>query len=154
MPEGTYNLTIEGNEDFRFQEVSGEQNLGQFDRFVARSGDLDIETRITIIGSNPSSTIIDASFLGDRVLDVASGASLTLKNVTIFDGLLIESVTVGVFSESADELVVLQLGNIDTTPNGAAINVALGANVLVENSIISSSRSEVKGGAINNSGTL
>ncbi len=148
------------------------------------TGDLDIFGNITIIGEDPENTIISAEGLkrefrgfqiidddidvggvitpsitniytvGDRVFDVASGAILTLENVTIQDGLLIESDIVAVFSQAANQYVSLNIGNIDTTPNGAAINVDAGANVVINNSIIADSRSEEKGGGINNSGTL
>ena len=91
LPQGTYNLTIQGNEDFRFQEVGSDpENLGLFDRFVTRTGDIDIETRVTIIGESPANTIIDATTLGDRIFDVKEGGFLTLENVTVQNGRVIE----------------------------------------------------------------
>ncbi|HIK37032.1 MAG: hypothetical protein N3D76_09330 [Geminocystis sp.] len=50
LAPGTYTLTIQGNEDFRFQEQT-QPNLGLFDTFVTRTGDIDITTRITMRGS-------------------------------------------------------------------------------------------------------
>ncbi|MBD2394462.1 hypothetical protein H6G11_09370 [Cyanobacterium aponinum FACHB-4101] len=129
LPEGTYNLTIEGNEDFRFQEVSGEGNLGQFDRFVARSGDLDVETRITIIGSNPDNTVIDASLLGDRIFDVKQNGFLNLKNITIQNGS-----TTGTFTEENNDPI---------DPDsflGGGIRIAIGGGGKIENSVIQNNR--------------
>lgn len=98
--------------------------------------------------------------VGDRVFDIASGGILNLENVTVKDGILIEEQQIvvdtnndGIF-DSLDPREVIQIGNIDTVPNGAAINVEVGGTAIINNSIISDSISEVKGGGINNSGTL
>lgn len=182
LPTGFYNLTLQNILQPPTIDESS-VDFATLVESRKTTGDLDIFGNVTIIGEDPENTIISAIGLqrefrgfqiidedidvgggfssianiytvGDRVLDVASGAILTLENVTIRDGLLIESASAGVFSESADEFVSVRIGNIDTTPNGAAINVDLGANVVINNSVITNSRSEVRGGGINNSGTL
>ncbi len=50
---------------------------------LSLTGDLDITGDITIQGAGAGLTTIDASLLGDRVFDVKSGASLTLKDLTV-----------------------------------------------------------------------
>ena len=52
------------------------------------TGDLNVISgaRLTIIGAGTGATVIDASGLGDRVLSIASGASVTLSQLTITGG--------------------------------------------------------------------
>jgi CSLREA domain-containing protein len=52
------------------------------------TGDLNISTSVlvTISGAGKSKTRIDATGLGDRVLDVASGSSLTMQRLTVTGG--------------------------------------------------------------------
>jgi hypothetical protein len=98
--------------------------------------------------------------VGDRVFDVASGGILNLENVTVRDGLLIEEQEIVVdtnndgFFDFLDPRERIRIGNIDTVPNGAAINVEVGGTAIINNSIISDSISEVRGGGINNTGIL
>ncbi|BAQ60146.1 alkaline phosphatase [Geminocystis sp. NIES-3708] len=151
LPEGTYNLTIEGNQDFLFQEQS-ETNLGQFDNIVARSGDLDIETRITIIGSNPNNTIIDASTLGDRIFDVRENGFLSLQNITIQNG-----ITLGTFAEDSIEPL-----DPDSFAGGG-IRIDINGAGEINNSIIKGNQTRwdrvtqeanINGGGISNEGLL
>ena len=228
LAAGTYNLTIEGREDFRFQEQvgtpaetegvegddgqeeeqeetvdegengggdnggenqddtdngdngNGEEEaapdsvLGLFDNTVLRTGDLDINTRVTIVGEDPSNTIIDASALGDRIFDIKEGGNLILENVTLQGGL-----TQGTFAEGGPieqsldpdsflggAIRVLQNGELtvnnsilqentagwdgESSPanvNGGAIANLLGT-VQINNSIIRNNQSEVNGGGI------
>lgn len=238
LAAGTYNLTIEGNEDFRFQEQVGssaqegglegedqgeeqeeqeetvdeQENggngdnggedqedgengdngngdteepeapdsvLGLFDNTVLRSGDLDISTRLTIVGEDPSNTIIDAGMLGDRIFDIKEGGNLILENVTLQNG-----ITQGTFPEGGPvgtpdpdsflggAIRVLLNGEITinnsilqnnisgwdgaTSPanvNGGAIANLLGT-VRLNNSIIRNNRSEVNAGGIFNNGAM
>jgi hypothetical protein len=151
LPEGTHNLTIEGNEDFRFQEQST-TNLGQFDNIVARTGDIDIETRITIVGANPNNTIIDASGLGDRIFDVRENGFLTLQNVTVQNG-----ITLGTFTEENIEPL-----DIDSFAGGG-IRIDINGAGEINNSIIKGNQTRwdrvtdeanVNGGGISNEGLL
>ena len=72
LPAGTYMLSITGpNED---------SNL---------SGDLDISASVTLSGHAAADTIIDANTL-DRVLQVASGANVTLTNLTLRNGKVLD----------------------------------------------------------------
>ncbi len=52
------------------------------------SGDLNVDSAapLTITGSGPRATVIDAGGLGDRVLSVASGARLVLSRLSITGG--------------------------------------------------------------------
>lgn len=151
LGEGTYTLTLEGNEDFRFQEQSG-QNLGLFDQIVNRTGDLDIQTTLTIVGVSGTNTIIDASALGDRLFDVKSGGFLTLENVTLQNGRV-----TGTFEEA---------GNTTQDPDsflGGAIRVDVGGGADILSSTIKNNRTlwdgitdtaNVNGGGISNRGLM
>ena len=52
------------------------------------TGDLNVTgtTPLTIIGAGTGATVIDATGLGDRVLSVATGATVTLERLTITGG--------------------------------------------------------------------
>ena len=52
------------------------------------SGDLDVTgtTPLTIIGAGATASVIDATGLGDRVLSVGAGATVTLERLTITGG--------------------------------------------------------------------
>lgn len=184
LPSGTYNLTIQNILQPPTIDDST-PDLETLKESRKTTGDLDISGRISIIGEDPTNTIISGAGLqrsfigagggeetdtgsttrstfkvGDRVFDIASGGILNLENVTVKDGILIEEQQIvvdtnndGIF-DSLDPREVIQIGNIDTVPNGAAINVEVGGTAIINNSIISDSISEVKGGGINNSGTL
>lgn len=68
VPAGTYQLTLAGS-----------------DEDVAASGDLDVLGNVSIVGADPSTTIVDAGLL-DRVFDIGSSANVTLSNLTIQHG--------------------------------------------------------------------
>ena len=69
VPAGTYKLTIKGSGD--------DTNV---------TGDLDIRGEVSIQGASASTTIIDATGLGERVIDIWDSASTTLSNLTITGG--------------------------------------------------------------------
>ena len=151
LPAGTHTLTIQGNEDFRFQETSG-TNLGLFDNIVTRTGDLDIEIPITIRGADPENTIIDASNLEDRIFDVKENGFLTISNVTIQNG-----TALGTFEEDSND---------PPDPEsflGGGIRIAIGGSGIINSSIIKENHSRwdtitqeanVNGGGIANRGFL
>ena len=73
LPAGTYPITVPG---------ANEQS--------ALTGDLDVRDTtgtLTILGAGVSTTIIDASGLGDRIFDVWDGATLVAEDLTITGGL-------------------------------------------------------------------
>lgn len=175
LPAGTYNLTLQnilqppGIDD-------STPDLETLKESRKTTGDLDITGNITIIGDDPdpkniviSGKGLQRNFLGktsltdslrnftvgDRIIDVLPGGFLTLENVTLQDGLLIEeqSIFVDVNNDAFfDEGI--NIGNIDTVPYGAGINVSSGARAIINNSIIANNLSEVRGGGINNEGDL
>lgn len=151
LPAGTHTLTIQGNEDFRFQETSG-TNLGLFDNILTRTGDLDIEIPITIRGADPENTIIDASNLEDRIFDVKENGFLTISNVTMQNG-----TALGTFEEDSEE------PNDPDSFLGGGIRIALGGSAIINSSIIKENHSRwdtitdeanVNGGGIANRGFL
>ncbi len=66
LAAGTYTLTIGG---------AGED--------ASATGDLDVTEDLTIQGASAASTILSASGLGDRILQVASGVSLQVSDATL-----------------------------------------------------------------------
>ena len=71
LPAGTYRLTIGG---------SGEND--------SATGDLDIKGQLSIVGAGADRTIIDATGLNDRVMDIALGVSTELRGLKITGGLI------------------------------------------------------------------
>jgi hypothetical protein len=70
LPTGTYTLTRAGSAE----------NL-------ASTGDLDILQSLTLIGAGASSTIVNATGLGDRVLEISgTGTSAYLSGITVTGG--------------------------------------------------------------------
>lgn len=175
VPAGVYNLTIQNILQPPAIDDST-PDLATLTESRKTTGDLDISGRVTIVGEDPENTVISALGLqrtfagtntvtriftvGDRVFDVLSGGFLTLENVTVQDGLLIENQSIFVDTDGDGRIDTLapresiQIGNVDTIPNGAGINVSAGSRVIINNSIIANSLSEVKGGGINNDGEL
>jgi hypothetical protein len=151
LGEGTYELTIQGNEDLRFQEVSGE-NLGLFDQIVTRTGDLDVETTVKIIGASAGTTIINASGLGDRLFDVRSGGFLTLENVTVQNG-----TATGTFEEGTNDPLDPESflgGGIRVNPGGGA---RINSSIIKDNRTIwdgITDEANVDGGGISNRGLM
>jgi CSLREA domain-containing protein len=72
LPTGTYILSLAGPDE--------DLNL---------SGDLDISAPLTLNGHAAADTIIDANHL-DRVLQVLSGATVTLANLTLRNGKVLD----------------------------------------------------------------
>jgi CSLREA domain-containing protein len=52
----------------------------------AATGDLDVLADMTIVGGGASTTVVDASTLGDRILAVGSGHTLTISGLTLRNG--------------------------------------------------------------------
>ena len=92
---------------------------------AAATGDLDVVGDLTIEGAGVGETILDANLL-DRYFQVAQGASLTLRNVTIRNG--------------------------RETTGGAITN---NGTLILQNVVLTENASTLRGGAINNSfGTI
>lgn len=68
LPAGNYGLTLAG---------AGENN--------AASGDLDVKTKITLVGASSSTTSVNANSL-DRVFHVHPGANFTVQNLRVSGG--------------------------------------------------------------------
>jgi hypothetical protein len=126
---GTYNLAIQGNEDSIFSDAPG-----NVDDIVLRTGDLDVDRRITIVGISPQETIIDASSLGDRIFHVRSGGFLNVENVTIQGGSLVPEAP---------------------SPDGGGIYVESGAGATLKNTIVRDNDNNANnGGGIGNDGVI
>ncbi len=165
LAAGVYNLTIQGNEDSLFP--SDNPNLpGDVDDIVARTGDLDVQTRVRIVGAGAGQTILSASALGDRIFDVRDGGLLILDNITIEDG--IANNTLDENGSSGGGIRINENGtaiinnsiirNNSTAINGTDNNngggVANLGDTEITNSIISGNLSGDDAGGIYNTGTL
>ena len=71
VPGGTYALTITG---------AGED--------ANATGDLDVLENLSLVGAGSASTIVSAASLGDRVLQIANGTTVTVSDVTLSGGRL------------------------------------------------------------------
>ncbi|MEM6362931.1 MAG: DUF4347 domain-containing protein, partial [Planctomycetota bacterium] len=83
---GTYSLDIAGNDD------------------GSALGDLDINTDITIQGDSATTTIIDASAISDRIIEIRASGVLNVSNLTLTGGNSGGSQGAGVFVSSGRTL--------------------------------------------------
>ncbi|WPF87472.1 choice-of-anchor Q domain-containing protein [Cyanobacterium aponinum AL20118] len=98
---------------------------------------------------NPNPNLPSNLFtVGDRIFEVESGANLTLENLTIQDGLLINQTLISV------EEGIISIGNIDTLPNGAGLYVNTGARAILNNVVVANNKTEGQGGGIYNDGII
>jgi hypothetical protein len=160
---GTYNLTIASN-------ASGQGSSG---------GLYVTAPNLIIEGAGLGQTIINASGLGGRAFDVASGANLTLEGVTVTGGsagqnqdagAILNSGTVTIDNSSISGNSALVGGAIendgtltiddstisDNTSNeaGGAIANDVGATLTISDSTVSGNAAGGFGGGISNGGTL
>ena len=134
LPAGQYDLFIQGNEDLLFPTNDGNAP-GEVDNIVTRTGDLDIESNVRIIGAGADQTIISAENLGDRIFDVRDGGLLILENVTIQDGLV---------NNTIDE----------NGTSGGGIRIAATGSAVINNSIIRNNETAINATDNNNGGGI
>ncbi len=139
LPAGVIQLSISGtNED------------------AAATGDLDITSNVTITGAGAGVTFIDFNDL-DRLFDIFSGATVTIRDVTLRDGdvALISENGGGIRNAGTLTLEDSQLENLSALGGGAISSTASG-NVTIRRTTFTgnSSNGSNGGGAIINSGTL
>ena len=94
------------------------------------TGDLDIgelSGPLTIEGAGAGSSTIDATGLGDRIFDVAAGATVTIEGLTLTGGRA-PSAPDDTTSDGADGLPGQNGGGIDNAGNLTASNVTLTKN--------------------------
>lgn len=114
VPEGLYNLSVLGND-----------NSGLV-------GDIDIAGDLTMIGAGPGKTIINATGLNDRVIEVLGGGNLNLRGFTITGGEAINASGGGILANvnSALTLNYTVLQGNRATISGAGLFDGSGATVL------------------------
>ena len=139
VPAGDFNLTIEGTDENQ-----------------ALTGDLNLRRSMTILGSGPEQTIIDAGGL-DRVFDVVLG-NVILQGLTIQGGFVsseedaFEFYGGGIRNEANLTLVdTVVTGNVAASGAGVA---NYNGDLTVERSVVRSNGSEntLRGGGIFNHG--
>lgn len=108
---------------------------GTYDLTITADGSLDITSNIDIIGESAADTIISASFLGDRILNISSTGFLNLSNITLQDA-----------NVPTDEGVAIR--------DGGAILINPSGRVTLENTIIARNSTNGRGGGIANNGRL
>lgn len=136
LPAGNYALTAAGaGEDF------------------AASGDLDIRDDVTIIGAGAGTTTIDASGLGERIIQVFSGVNFNLSGVTLTGGSVTGSEDGGAIRSVGTVTIsdAVITGNSSQDDGGAINNSGV---MTISRSTLSNNTAGSSGGAIRNSGTL
>lgn len=114
------------------------------------AGDLDLVRPVTIVGTGETGSFLDASGLGDRVLDVAADADL--RHLTMLGG---SSVGTGGIVRATSGAVAIRGATLfgGRADDGGAVAVGDGATVSIDRSWISASRATDRGGALFVEGT-
>ncbi len=125
LAAGTYTLTIGG---------AGED--------AGATGDLDVREDLKIVGAGSATTIISAAGLGDRVLQVAAGVSLSISDVTLSGGRVIggtgvSAVAGGIWNDG--NLTLLRTVVTDNQAVGGAGSSATNAGSGTAGAILNSS---------------
>lgn len=157
IPTGNYVLTIAGNNEND-----------------ALTGDLDIADDLTLLGSNPFNTTIDANGL-DRVLHIVNDSALSVLGITVTGGSTTTQAGSGILVSNG-ELTVAYSRVRNSGPNSGIYVVSAAANLTINHSRIEnndgsglylqsdvttlilnstiSNNTGTNGGAISNSGTV
>jgi hypothetical protein len=135
LPAGYYSLTL--------SNVEGEDD---------HSGDLDIPngSKIQILGAGARSTVIDATGLGERVIDVHPTASLVLSRLTVSGGEAIGDSGGGIYTYKADLSLdqVAVRGNTATKSGSGGGLYVEESKVSITASLIADNRNSGDGGGI------
>jgi hypothetical protein len=162
LPEGTYMLTRAGHSED-----------------LAATGDLDVNGMgaLTVVGARTSSTIVDASGLGqigDRIFHVLAGANLNVSGLTIRNGRVVRAPFGpppippdhqigdggGIFNAGTMSITNSTVSGNVAWNSGAGIHNAAGATLTINDSMITANSSQQdaggnrKGGGVYNAGTL
>ena len=135
LPAGTYNLTRQGS--------------GEDDNVT---GDLDFDSFITLQGAGSGSTIIDASQLNDRAIDITNfGGTCAISGVTIRGGT--SSSDGGGVKVWADLTITDSvISNSTTTGSGGGIYNT--RSLILDNVTVTDNQADTDGGGIYSWGTL
>jgi CSLREA domain-containing protein len=121
---------------------SGAGGLGQ--------GDLDLTRRVTLVGVGETGAFIDASGVGDRVLDGSAG--VRLRHLTLLGGASVpDGGVVRVDGGTTRMTFVTVVGG--RAMDGGAIAVGEGAALRIDRSWLSAERASERGGALFVGGT-
>ena len=136
LPAGTYTLSITG--------IGEEDNA---------TGDLDIDSNITINGASASTTIIDGADI-DRVIHILNTADTTLNNLTIQNGSINSGddgydIGGGIYHQSSGQLTLSTVHVLDNFANFSGGGFANAGNATVTDCTISENRSEWGAGISN-----
>lgn len=135
LPAGRYALTIKGDEE--------DEN---------KTGDLDLTSKdeVTIAGAGARTTIIDATGLGDRVLDVRPGGSLAIVKTTVTGGSVEGENGGGIYAREST-LVLNQVSVRGNTSSGEGRGGGLGldsAKATIAATLIAENRNSGDGGGL------
>ncbi|MEA2422358.1 MAG: large repetitive protein, partial [Thermoleophilaceae bacterium] len=114
------------------------------------TGDLDIASDITIVGDCARTSIIDATGLGDRILEVLSG-TVDLQNVRLTNGNTSNS---GAGIDNHSTSLTLTNSQVDHNTGAGGIQNEDGATTHLVRSMVSDNSTTSSGGGITNYGTL
>lgn len=133
LPAGNYGLTIEPTGG-----TPGD------------SGDLNVGGELTIEGAGARKSVIDASAIKDRVLELEDGGTLTLIHLGVTGGNTSDGGG-GIYSENGEltlEGVAVTDNEADESGYGGGINIEEGGAVTIRNSVVSGNRNSGDGGGI------
>lgn len=108
---------------------------------AANAGDLDIVGKLTIRGAGQWATVLDASALGDRALDLLGG-DLTLEDMTIRGGRAEQGGGVRV---QDGNLTIVSCRFLENTAAGVAGSTGQGGGVYQDGGVLVVQRSEFRG---------
>jgi CSLREA domain-containing protein len=142
LPAGHYRLTLPPN---------GPDN--------GTAGELQFTGgNVQIVGASAATTTIDATGLGDRVLELPNGGTLSLSHLTITGGSVAGSNGGGIDDDGTANLTltdVAVLGNVSSQDGyGGGMSISSGSTVSIDDSLLADNENSGDGGAISTDGTL
>jgi len=108
-------------------------------------GDLDVARRVTLIGVGETGAFLDASGLGDRVLDVSAG--VRLRHLTLLGGSSVPDGGIIRVTTGTTRMTFVTLIEGRAT-DGGAVAVGDGGAARIDRSWLSASRASERGGAL------
>ena len=118
----------------------------------SRTGDLDITEDLTIEGKGAADSFVIDAFGLDRVLDIASGITVSLANLTIKGGYLNQRYGYGggIYARESSTIIISQVTVTENSANdsGGGLHVSRGGRLLLDHCTITKNSSGDKGGAL------
>lgn len=130
LDTATYTLTIAGAEEFG-----------------SETGDLDLAGEIDIVGAGAGATVIDASTLGDRAIDMVLGGNAIVSAVTILGGSAGTAHGGGARVGASHSLTLID-AEIRTASGGSGGAIASAGSLVVRRSLLAGNSATGDGGGV------